>query len=104
MGEPAPRWFHCTSHTYGAWLHGDERSFRTRHHREHKIGDYKNRPLSEMYAEKLARCKKLLKQPPVMLLGAFPQYMSKVRSICFALCLRAMLKTREEVRRVNRLR
>ena len=48
MGEPAPRWFHCTSHTYGAWLHGDERSFRTRHHREHKIGDYKNPPLSEI--------------------------------------------------------
>ncbi len=30
------------------------------------------------------------------LIGAFPQYMSKVRSICFALCTRAMLKTAEK--------
>ena len=67
MDELAPRWFHCTAHTYGAWLYGDERSFRTRHHREHIIGDYKNRPPPEMYAEKLAHSKELLKQPPVML-------------------------------------
>jgi hypothetical protein len=28
------RWFHLTLTTDGTWLHSDERSFRTRHHRE----------------------------------------------------------------------
>ncbi|HKB06108.1 MAG TPA: hypothetical protein VKD90_28190, partial [Gemmataceae bacterium] len=60
------RWFHCTTHTYGAWLHGDERGFRTRHHREHAIGDYKNPPPEGMYDQKLARSRRLLKQPPVV--------------------------------------
>ena len=39
-----PRWFHVTAHTYGAWLAGDARGFRTRHHREHVEGDYKHPP------------------------------------------------------------
>lgn len=62
-----PRWFHCTTHTYGAWLYGDSRGFRTRHHREHIVGDYKSPPPSGMYASKLARSKALLKQPMVTL-------------------------------------
>ena len=61
------QWFHCTSHTYGAWLHGDPRSFRTRHHREHIVGDYKNPPPMGMYDDKLKRSLALLKQPPVIL-------------------------------------
>ena len=64
---PDLQWFHCTTHTYGAWLYGDARGFRTRHHREHIIGDYKNPPPPDMYADKLARNKQLLKQPPVKL-------------------------------------
>ncbi len=36
----------CTYHRQ--WLHGDERGFRSRHHRIHSSGDYKNPPpLSE---------------------------------------------------------
>jgi hypothetical protein len=62
-----PQWFHITCHTYGAWLHGDPKSFRTRHHREHIVGDYKNPPPSGMYAVKLARSRALLKQEPVRL-------------------------------------
>ena len=61
------QWFHCTTHTYGAWLHGDPRSFRTRHHREHIIGDYKNPPPPGMYDEKLERSRRLMKQSPVIL-------------------------------------
>jgi hypothetical protein len=61
-----PQWFHITAHTYGAWLHGDPKSFRTRHHREHVVGDYKNPP-PDMYAAKLARSRVLLKQDPVRL-------------------------------------
>ncbi|MFO0851975.1 MAG: hypothetical protein U0871_25920 [Gemmataceae bacterium] len=62
-----PRWFHCTTHTYGAWLYGDPRGFRTRHHREHVEGDYKHPPPRGMYDGQLQRSKKLLKQPPVVL-------------------------------------
>ena len=61
------RWFHITSHTYGAWLYGDDRGFRTRHHREHIEGDYKNPPPKGKYKHQLARSQKLMKQPPVSL-------------------------------------
>jgi REP element-mobilizing transposase RayT len=37
-------WFHVVGTTYGAWLPGDPRGFRTRDHREHIEGDYKNPP------------------------------------------------------------
>ena len=60
------QWFHCTTHTYGAWLHGDERSFRTRHHREHILGDYKHPPPDGMYDHLLERSRRLLKQAPVV--------------------------------------
>jgi len=34
-------WVHVTGHTYGSWLPGDDRTFRTRHHREHITSDTK---------------------------------------------------------------
>ena len=37
-------WYHVVLSTYGSWLYGDKRGFRTRHHREHVDGDYKNPP------------------------------------------------------------
>lgn len=37
-------WCHCMGHTYGTWLPGDPCSFRTRHHRQHIEGDYRNPP------------------------------------------------------------
>ena len=61
------QWFHLTTHTYGAWLYGDPRGFRTRHHREHVEGDYKNPPPRGTYDRELARSKALLKQEPVKL-------------------------------------
>ena len=60
-----PRWFHITTHTYAAWLHGDPRGFRTRHHRGHVEGDYKNPPPVGMYRSLHQRSLELLKQPPV---------------------------------------
>ena len=66
LGESAMddsrKWFHCTTHTYGAWLYGDPRGFRTRHHREHVEGDYKNPPPKGKYDRQYQRSKKLLKQ------------------------------------------
>ena len=58
-------WYHCTCHTYAAWLYGDTRGYRTRHHREHVEGDYKNPPAPGQYASQLKRSLGLLKQPPV---------------------------------------
>jgi hypothetical protein len=60
-------WFHCILTTYGAWLPGDPRGFRTRHHREYVEGDYKNPPPQGIYEGRLARSKQLQKYPTVML-------------------------------------
>lgn len=43
------RWFHIILTTYGAWLPGDPRGFRTRHHRDHVDGDYKSPPPTGLY-------------------------------------------------------
>jgi hypothetical protein len=61
------KWFHYTTHTYGAWLYGDPRGFRTRHHREHVEGDYKSPPPKGRYDWQYKRSKRLLKQEPVVL-------------------------------------
>ncbi|MFO0811398.1 MAG: hypothetical protein U0746_22440 [Gemmataceae bacterium] len=60
-------WFHCVATTYGAWLDGDPRGFRTRHHREHVEGDYKNPPPKGRYDDRAERSRASLKQPPVVL-------------------------------------
>ncbi len=65
---PEPNvWFHVTSHMYAAWLYGDPRGFRTRHHREHIEGDYKNPPPKGKYDSQFERSKKLMTQPKVIL-------------------------------------
>ena len=61
------RWFHSVLTTYGTWLDGDRRGFRTRHHREHVEGDYKNPPLPGPYNAREARSRAALKHPPVIL-------------------------------------
>lgn len=38
------KWFHVILSTYGSWLPGDPRGFRTRKHKLHVEGDYKNPP------------------------------------------------------------
>jgi hypothetical protein len=60
-------WYHVIVTTYGAWLDGDARGFRTRHHREHIEGDYKNPPPLERYADRRRHSQESLKQPPVFL-------------------------------------
>ena len=54
-------------HTYGTWLPGDPKGFRTRHHREHIEGDYRNPPPKGIY-EGLHECaKRSMKRDPVFL-------------------------------------
>lgn len=68
--KPWRNWYHCMGNTYGTWLPGDERGFRTRHHREHVEGDYKFPPPPGYYDALLARSKALLKRDPVLLPAA----------------------------------
>ena len=67
MGRAWDHWYHVTGATYGAWLPGDPRGFRTRHHREHVEGDYKNPPPEGAHDDMHARSKGLLKRDPVRL-------------------------------------
>jgi hypothetical protein len=61
------QWYHIVTGVYGAWLYGDARGFRTRHHREHVEGDYKHPPPPGTYNEEKQRSRSLLKQSPVII-------------------------------------
>lgn len=68
---PCPRrWHHIILTTYGAWLPGDPRGFRTRHHREHVEGDYKNPPPEGTYTGLHASSKQSLDCAPTLLTPA----------------------------------
>src|SRR5204863_874495 len=58
-------WYHCTLHTYGTWLRGDPRGWRSRHHREHVDGDYRQPPPKGKYDALLAYSKSLMTRDPV---------------------------------------
>src|SRR5262249_45184683 len=60
-------WYHVIVTTYAAWLYGDARGFRTRHHREHVEGDYKNPPVPGQYEGLEVRSRAALKQAAVVL-------------------------------------
>lgn len=61
------KWFHVTFATYGSWLPGDPRGFRTKKHRYHVDGDYKSPPPGGKYDELHARNRTRLRRPPVTL-------------------------------------
>ena len=58
-------WYHAALHTYGSWLLGDQRGWRSRHHREHVDGDYTHPPPKGKYDALLEYSKSLLKRDPV---------------------------------------
>ncbi len=60
-------WYHVTVSTYGAWLPGDPRGWRSRHHREHIDGDYKNPPLPGKYNNLHRAATKSMKRQPIVL-------------------------------------
>ncbi len=64
------KWFHVTFNTYGTWLPGDPRGFRTRHHREHVEGDYRHPPPSGLYSNRFAANVARTKRAPVRLTAA----------------------------------
>lgn len=67
MSAPWNNWYHCNGNTYGTWLRGDSRGWRSRHHREHCEGDYKNPPAHGTFDELHSRSRELLKREPVRL-------------------------------------
>jgi hypothetical protein len=58
-------WYHIVAHVYGSWLRGDPRDWRSRHHREHVEGDYKNPPPKGMYDKLYEYSKSLMKRDAV---------------------------------------
>ncbi|MGD9646150.1 MAG: hypothetical protein AB7U73_10605 [Pirellulales bacterium] len=71
------QWHHLLLTTYGAWLYGDARGFRTRHHREHVDGDYKNPPPRGLYEEKQRRSRASLVQPAVTIPSRFKELLGR---------------------------
>jgi hypothetical protein len=63
--EPWNDWYHVIAHAYGSWLRGDPRGFRTRHHREHVDGDYKNPPPKGYFDKLHAQSKSLMTRDAV---------------------------------------
>jgi hypothetical protein len=68
--SPWNDWYHIMTHTYGTWLPGDPKGFRTRHHCEHIEGDYKNPPPAGRDAMRWEKAKQLMKREPVQLTPA----------------------------------
>lgn len=68
-----------TVHTYGSWLRGDPRGWRSRHHREHVVGDYKNPPPKGMYDKLFKQSKRLMKRDPVRIERAIRRFV--IRSV-----------------------
>ncbi len=60
-------WYHVTSSTYGTWLPGDPRGWRSKGHKKHVDGDYRNPPPAGADPGLLEYCRGNLKDPPVRL-------------------------------------
>jgi hypothetical protein len=60
-------WYHCVGSTYGTWLKGDPRGFRTRKAKQYVDGDYRNPPPAGVFAPMFEQSKASLKYPPVKL-------------------------------------
>jgi len=62
---PFNGWYHVNGNTFGTWLPGDRRGFRTRRHRQHVEGDYKNPPPTGIYETLNETVRGKMKQSPV---------------------------------------
>lgn len=67
MARPWRNWVHGMGNTFGTWLPGDERGWRSWRHRDHCDGDYKNPPPPGAHESRLRRSRTLMKRPPVFL-------------------------------------
>jgi len=60
-------WYHVIGNTYGTWLPGDPRGWRSRHHAEHVEGDYRHPPPDGFYDELHESAEARMKRGPVIL-------------------------------------
>src|SRR5205809_4884314 len=74
--KPWNAWYHVTIHVYGSWLRGDPRGWRSRHHREHVDGDYKNPPPKGKYDNLYELSKALMKRDPVKIERELRQFVT----------------------------
>lgn len=63
-------WYHINGNTYGTWIRGDDRGWRSRHHREHVEGDYRNPPPIEAYAAQREASRRLMSAPVRLVFAA----------------------------------
>lgn len=68
LDMPNKSWFHVVLTFYGNWLPGDPRGFRTKKHKKHIEGDYKNPPPKDLYKGLYEASLDSLKQPKMLLL------------------------------------
>lgn len=79
-------WFHITWNTYGTWLPGDPRGFRSHNHRIHSSGTYKSPPPPGEHHLLHQLAKRELKREPIRLNAeqqriALDAVLAKARSI-----------------------
>jgi hypothetical protein len=71
MPHQGKMWRHVIISTKRSWLHGDERGFRSRAHRIHSSGDYRDPPPDGEHAGLLAYHEKRAKAPRVKITKPF---------------------------------
>ena len=64
MPSPGHHWYHITFGTYGSWIPGDPRGFRSKHEKIHSSGDHRNPPPPGEHA-KLHQHIKQIKPDPI---------------------------------------
>src|SRR5213595_2117971 len=74
--QPWNDWYHVTVHVYGSWLRGDPRGWRSRHHREHVDGGYKNPPPKGKYDNLYELSKAWMKRDPVKIARELRQFIA----------------------------
>lgn len=65
--KPWNNWYHVVGNTYGTWLRGDPRGWRSRHHRDDCEGDYKSPPPAGKHDDKFALSQRLMRRERVIL-------------------------------------
>jgi REP element-mobilizing transposase RayT len=66
MPNPGMRWRHVTISTYNSWLPDDPRGFRSKKHRIHSSGDYRNPPPAGEHSRLHRYTKQISGQPVVI--------------------------------------
>jgi hypothetical protein len=93
MQTPGNHWYHCILSTYGSWVRGDTRGWRSRRHREHVDGDYRQPPSRELHEPERRQSFQQMTRPVVVLTPqqrdvicqAIGEYLSRFQ-ITFAEC------------------